>query len=153
MENNFPLAADMNEFGYTASVNFTHEFMPPDQHFLNQLQQVSYFRNNLQCSVQMSCIFIYLIVQGAVTTNNNPPASQIEPEAPGGTVKEKKKGVSQRMKNFTAKEDEFLCSAYLNVSKDQIVGVNQPTGSYWCQMRAYFNEHKTTPYARSLSSL
>jgi hypothetical protein len=35
-----------------------------------------------------------------------------------------KKGVPRRMKNFLTLEDETLCSAYLNVSKDTIVGTN-----------------------------
>jgi hypothetical protein len=60
-------------------------------------------------------------------------------------VQARKQGVAQRLKNSTAKEDEFLCSTYLNISKDPIVGVNR--------MSAYFNEHKTMSYVRSLSSL
>jgi len=46
-----------------------------------------------------------------------------------------------------------LCSAYLNVSKDPIVGVNQPIGSYWARITTYFLENKRTPYDRTQSSL
>jgi hypothetical protein len=41
-----------------------------------------------------------------------------------------KKGVLRRWKNFLTLEDETLCSTYLNVSKDPIVGTNQPMKSY-----------------------
>jgi hypothetical protein len=153
MEKQFSSSAEMNDFPCTDSINLTHEFKPMEQNLLDHSQQASYIRCNFQCSVHICCIFIRSMVQGAVDANNNPPASQIQPKAPGGTVQARKKGFSQRLKNFTIKEDEFLCSAYLNVSKDPIVGVNQPTGPYWSRMSAYFNEHKTTPYARSLSSL
>jgi hypothetical protein len=36
-----------------------------------------------------------------------------------------KKSSHKRTKNFTPIEDEMICSAYLNMSKDPIVGVNQ----------------------------
>jgi hypothetical protein len=60
-------------------------------------------------------------------------------------------GTSKRWKNFSTNEDEFLCSAYLNVSKDPIVGINQPMRSYWARIKAYFNEHSNS--GKSQSSL
>ena len=54
------------------------------------------------------------------------------------------------MKNFSTKEDKILCSAYLNVSKDPIVAVNQSSGSYWARITAYCEEHNCP---RSKSSL
>jgi hypothetical protein len=44
--------------------------------------------------------------------------------------KQASKRIPWRDKNFTVKEDEMLCAAYLNVSKDPIVGCNQPSGGY-----------------------
>lgn len=40
--------------------------------------------------------------------------------------KEKKKGSSKRGKAFHPEEDKVICSTWLNVSKDPIVGTNQP---------------------------
>ena len=62
--------------------------------------------------------------------NVNPmPAKPAKPRKGGPGPK--------RLKNFSTKEDEILCSAYLNVSKDPIVAVNQSTGSYWARITAY----------------
>jgi hypothetical protein len=57
------------------------------------------------------------------------------------------------LKNFTTIEDEGLCSAYLNVSKDPIVGVNQPLGAYWDMIKSYIDENNKTTHSRSKSSL
>ena len=60
-----------------------------------------------------------------------------QPRAPEG----RRKGTAKRTKNFATKEDEFLCSAWINVSKDPIVGINQPIRSYWARIKAYYDEH------------
>lgn len=62
------------------------------------------------------------------------PAQPSAPEA-------RRKGTSKCLKNFSTKEDESLCSAYINVSKDPIVGINQPIRSYWARIKAYYDEH------------
>jgi hypothetical protein len=49
----------------------------------------------------------------------NPPATPV-----------KNKKLAQREKNYSHKEDEVLCSGYLNVSKDAIVGANQSGEGY-----------------------
>jgi len=72
------------------------------------------------------------------------PAQPSTPEA-------RRKGISKRLKNFSTKEDESLCSAYINVSKDPIVGTNQPIRSYWGRIKAYFEEDSER--TRSQSSL
>ena len=78
-----------------------------------------------------------------VSENVNPmPAKPAKPRQGGLGPK--------RLKNFSTKEDEILCSAYLNVSKDPIVAVNQSTGSYWARITAYCEEHNCP---RSKSSL
>ena len=43
-----------------------------------------------------------------------------QPRAPEG----RRKGTAKRTKNFATKEDKFLCSVWINVSKDPIVGIN-----------------------------
>jgi hypothetical protein len=53
-----------------------------------------------------------------------------------------KKGASHRQKKFDIEEDKVICSAWLQVSKDAIVGANQPRSTFWGRIRAFFNEHK-----------
>ena len=43
----------------------------------------------------------------------------------------KGKRVSRRGGSFTKEEDAIICSAFMNVSKDPIVGVNQSSGGYY----------------------
>jgi hypothetical protein len=59
----------------------------------------------------------------------------------------------KRDRNYLNAEDETLCSAYLNVSKDPIVGASQQGKAYWTRITIYFNEMRKTPIQRSLSSL
>ncbi|KAG2659249.1 hypothetical protein PVAP13_1KG262015 [Panicum virgatum] len=81
---------------------------------------------------------------GSENMNTAMPAQPSAPEA-------RRKGTSKRLKNFSTKEDESLCSAYINVSKDPIVGTNQPIRSYWGRIKAYFEEDSER--TRSQSSL
>ncbi|OEL13530.1 hypothetical protein BAE44_0025451 [Dichanthelium oligosanthes] len=63
------------------------------------------------------------------TQVDNTPSNEVQLDGPS---RSRKKGavkkVPMRAKNFSVHEDELLCSAYLNVSKDPIIGVNQPMG-------------------------
>jgi hypothetical protein len=59
----------------------------------------------------------------------------------------------RREKDYSIKEDELLCSAYINVGKDPIVGCNQPMGAYWDRVFQYYNDHKTMQSSRTKSSL
>jgi hypothetical protein len=52
------------------------------------------------------------------------------------------KNVARRGFAFTKEEDAVLCSAYLNISKDAIVGVNQ-------NIYDYYSEHKPNGSIRS----
>ncbi|CAN6287233.1 unnamed protein product [Urochloa humidicola] len=61
----------------------------------------------------------------------------------------KKRNVARRGSSFTKEEDLVVCSAFLNVSKDPITGVNQTSGGYYKRMHAYFNEHKPEGSNRS----
>ncbi|KAF2924883.1 hypothetical protein DAI22_06g011100 [Oryza sativa Japonica Group] len=61
----------------------------------------------------------------------------------------KKKKVSRRGTAFTKEEDMVVCSAFLNISKDAITGVNQTSGGYYKRMHDYFNEHKPEGSNRS----
>ena len=60
---------------------------------------------------------------------------------------------SKRTKNFHRKEDEVVCSGWLNVSKDPINRANQSRSTFWSRVHAYFEENKTTPGVRTESSI
>jgi hypothetical protein len=59
----------------------------------------------------------------------------------------------KRTKNFTPTEDETICSAYLNVSKDSIVGVNQTMQCYSVRIAEFYNENRKAANPRIASSL
>ena len=48
----------------------------------------------------------------------------------------------KRAKNFNSDEDEIVCSAWLNASKDPLHGANQNRSRFWGRVLAYFDEHK-----------
>ncbi|KAL6845853.1 hypothetical protein ACP4OV_024428 [Aristida adscensionis] len=52
----------------------------------------------------------------------------VEIVPPPTTRRGKERKVSRRGGGFTKAEDEVLCSAFLNVGKDPIIGVNQTQG-------------------------
>ncbi|WVZ91553.1 hypothetical protein U9M48_037706 [Paspalum notatum var. saurae] len=59
------------------------------------------------------------------------------------------KRVSQRGKAFNKEEDRVICSAFLNVSKDPIIGNNQSSGSYYQRLHEYFVENMDGGTTRS----
>jgi hypothetical protein len=64
----------------------------------------------------------------------------------------KQPGTKPRDKNYVNSEDELLCSAWLNVSKDAAVGTSQSSGAYWGWVAGYFNEFRRTSIQRSSNS-
>ncbi|CAL5076459.1 unnamed protein product [Urochloa decumbens] len=73
----------------------------------------------------------------------------VEIVQPPTTRKLKEKKVSRRGGGFTKEEDGVLCSAFLNVSKDPIAGVNQTQGGYYKRLHDYFNNFKPEGSNRS----
>ena len=53
-----------------------------------------------------------------------------------------KKGLSYRSKKFDQDEDETICSAWLNTSKDPIHGTNQKGTKFWGRIKEYFDGQK-----------
>ncbi|WVZ91726.1 hypothetical protein U9M48_037859 [Paspalum notatum var. saurae] len=62
-------------------------------------------------------------------------------------------GFSHRTSNYTVEEDLCLISAFLNVSRDPIVGSNQSHDAYWDRITQYYQEHKTVTSHRNKKSL
>jgi hypothetical protein len=58
-----------------------------------------------------------------------------------------------RSKNFSEEEDLMLVSAYLNVSKDPIMGRDKKEGTFWERIWKYFNKNRTFESDRNWSSL
>ena len=59
----------------------------------------------------------------------------------------------KRAKNFNSDEDEIVCSAWLNASKDPLHGANQNRSRFWGRVLAFFNEHNRRNIPRTESSI
>ncbi|PAN05925.1 hypothetical protein PAHAL_1G138800 [Panicum hallii] len=57
------------------------------------------------------------------------------------TNNKKKKKVSQRGKAFSKEEDRAICSTFLHVSTDPIIGTNQSAAGYYARMHQHFTEN------------
>ncbi|WVZ68126.1 hypothetical protein U9M48_017107 [Paspalum notatum var. saurae] len=66
---------------------------------------------------------------------------------------ETSEGLSHRTSNYTVEEDLCLISAWLNVSRDPIVGTNQSHDAYWERIYGYYLEHKPASSQRNKKSL
>ncbi|CAO2178263.1 unnamed protein product, partial [Urochloa humidicola] len=77
------------------------------------------------------------------------PAQEDPNEVPQTSVR----STTKRSKNFSIDEDKILVSAWLNTSLDPIQGNEQPHGTYWERIHAYFHEHKTFVSDRNPNSL
>jgi len=70
-----------------------------------------------------------------ITTEDNPVKTKSKKQAKG-------KKVARRGSGFSKDEDKVICSAFLNISKDPIIGVNQSSGGYYKRIHEYYKEHK-----------
>lgn len=59
----------------------------------------------------------------------------------------------KRQKNFSKAEDLTLCDAYLAITQDPIIGVDQSRDCYWKRIHAYFHANKTEDSDRTQGSL
>jgi hypothetical protein len=64
------------------------------------------------------------------------------PSSMSGKKQAQEKRISRRGTAFTKKEDVVLCSAFLNICKDPITGVNQNLDAYYKIIYDYYHEHK-----------
>ncbi|WVZ78110.1 hypothetical protein U9M48_025873 [Paspalum notatum var. saurae] len=89
-------------------------------------------------------------LSGLIDTST-PPIVQVEEQTPTQprTKAGKGKNVSRRGGGFNKEEDAIICSAFLNVSKDPITGVNQSSGGYYKRMHEFFEAHKPQGSNRS----
>ncbi|WVZ69902.1 hypothetical protein U9M48_018617, partial [Paspalum notatum var. saurae] len=80
---------------------------------------------------------------GLIDTST-PPVVEVEAHTPTQPRNKpaKRKNVSRRGGGFTKEEDAIICSAFQNVSKDAITGVNQSSGGYYKRIHAFFDAHK-----------
>jgi len=86
------------------------------------------------------------------TDTSNAPVVDLEEQTPRQSRRKPPtvlKNVSRRGGGFTKEEDAIICSAFLNVSKDAIVGVNQSSGGYYKRMHEFFEAHKPLGSNRS----
>jgi hypothetical protein len=60
---------------------------------------------------------------------------------------------TRRSENFHWQEDEVICSAWLNVSKDPINGSNQTRTTFWGRVHAFYEEHNKSGAVRTENSI
>ena len=60
---------------------------------------------------------------------------------------------SQKTKNFSIEEDKFIVSAWLNMSKDAIIGNEQQGGAFYQRILQYLELHGGNHEERSQSSI
>lgn len=68
-------------------------------------------------------------------------------------AQEGSEGGAHRGNNYTIEEDLCLISAWLNVSRDPIVGTNQTYEAYWDRITSYYDQHKPKYSSRTKKSL
>jgi hypothetical protein len=59
----------------------------------------------------------------------------------------------KKNKKINVEEDKLLVSAWLNVSKDAIQGVDQAKSTYWSRVHQYFHANKMSNSDRSQVSI
>lgn len=64
-----------------------------------------------------------------------------------------KLSASKRQIFFSKAEDLTLCDAYLEITQDPIIGVDQSRDCYWKRINAYFHANKTEDLDRTQGSL
>ncbi|KAJ1254073.1 hypothetical protein BS78_K124300 [Paspalum vaginatum] len=85
--------------------------------------------------------------KGKSTTHNKGKGKANHTNSPSS------QGGAHRIGNYTQDEDLLLCSAYINVSHDPIVGTNQSQDACLVRITQYYHEHKTFPTDRNKGSL
>ncbi|KAI4976199.1 hypothetical protein ZWY2020_049806 [Hordeum vulgare] len=71
----------------------------------------------------------------------------------GKESKRLKSSATKNQKNFNKAEDLTLVDAYLEITQDPIIGVDQSRDCYWNKIDAYFDANKSEDHRRTLSSL
>ena len=74
-------------------------------------------------------------------------------KARSSKAKAKKASASKRQKNFSKAEDLTLVDAYLEITQDPIIGVDQSRDCYWKRIDAYFHANKSEDHGRTQGSL
>lgn len=74
-------------------------------------------------------------------------------KARASKVSASKSSASKRQKNFSKAEDLTLCDAYLEITQDPIIGVDQSRDCYWKRINDYFHANKTEDSDRTQGSL
>ena len=82
-----------------------------------------------------------------------PPVKGSSSKAKAKKVKASRASASKRQKNFSKAEDLTLVDAYLEITQDPIIGVDQSRDCYWKRIDAYFHANKSEDHGRTQGSL
>lgn len=103
---------------------------------------LSQFGDEFDMNIAFQNLFL---VEDTRATNGEPTQATIR--------KKNKKATAKKNTSFSQDEDEVLIFAYLNVSRDPVIGTNQFQKSYWHMISDFYKEHKKMAYSRSQHSL
>ena len=91
------------------------------------------------------------MTQNSQSTHGIP--SELEPPIDVDVHASRSTKGTKRQKNFHWKEDEVVCSGWLNVSKDPIHGANQTRSTFWGRVHLFFEKNNKTGSVRTESSI
>jgi hypothetical protein len=143
MDNSWNEVGSGEGFTYTPCIEIFDE--------QSQETEVSSGNHQLLCSFDscFNCQPLSVCVQGYIPAQIENGAAQVLAVARQVAVKR----IPRREKKISIKEDELLCSAYINISKDPIARWNQPMGAYWDNAIHYvFQVYLTPKSCRTLAN-
>ena len=87
----------------------------------------------------------------SLTTSNTTPTPSA-PKIPTDTPEIPDEGPKKKAPNWSIEEDKQLCAAWLNTSRDSVIGVGQKAGTFWERVHQlyvdfisdYNKEHKNS---------
>ena len=82
-----------------------------------------------------------------------PPVKARSSKAKAKKASASKSSASKRQNNFSKAEDLTLVDAYLEITQDPIIGVDQSHDCYWKRIDAYFHANKFEDHGRTQDSL
>lgn len=84
---------------------------------------------------------------------HTPPVKARSSKAKAKKASASKASASKRQKSFSKAEDLTLVDAYLEITQDPIIGVDQSRDCYWKRIDAFFHANKSEDHGRTQGSL
>ncbi|GAB2293129.1 hypothetical protein Dimus_038247 [Dionaea muscipula] len=106
------------------------------------------YNGSLEDYSQYEGSFQELMMSDDVRHDESVPDSPVD-----HSIRGKARAGGSRKKNFSVSEDILICSAYLNTTKDAVIGIDQPSNRFWEKICKYIEDHGSATVARSAASV